>query len=328
MIRSRQFLSLSSMSAAATVRQPVLLLLTSVCVVVSGMVPLIRLFQFGEEGKLARDSALSLHFFLGLFVVGFAACTALARELNDDTANAALSKPVSRELFFAAKYAGILVIVFLFSTSASLAALLSERAAEKFVWNEGVQGYVLDARSAMVTFAAVIAAYCISAAINYRTNRSFAASVMFLLPAALLAGSVVLAFFDRTGQFSPFSFRFDWRVVNASALVTMALAVIGAVTLALSSRLNTASTLFVVVGLFFMGLVSDWLFGRFADRSLVADLLYRTLPNWQHFWRADDLTGGGRISAVYMLNAALYAALYIAGALSAGILLFRNRELK
>ncbi len=328
MIRSRQFLSLSTMSAAETVRQPVLLLLTSMCVLVSGMVPLIHLFQFGEGGKLARDSSLSLHFFLGLFVVGFAACTTLSRELNDDTADAVLSKPVSRELFFTAKFAGILIIVLLFSASACLATLLSERAAEKFSWSAGAQGYVLDSRAALVTVFAVIIAYGMSAIVNYKTNRSFGASVMYLLPATLLAGSVFLAFFDRTGRLSSFSFRFDWRIINASALVTIGLAVIGAVTLALSSRLNTALTLLVVVGLFFLGLMSEWLFGRFADRSFVADLLYRLLPDWQHFWRADDLTGGGRISRGYLLNAVLYAGFYIAGALCAGILLFRNRELK
>jgi ABC-type transport system involved in multi-copper enzyme maturation permease subunit len=328
MARARQFLALSAATTAETVRQPVLLLLTSLCVLVSALVPSLKLFQLGEEGKLARDSSLSLHFLVGFFITCYAACTALSNELRDDTADAVLSKPVSREVFFLAKFAGVAVVVLLFSMAAGITTLLSERAAERFVAGPNGAGIVMDARAAAVPVVAVILSYAAGAVVNYKRNRYFGASAFVLLPLFLIAGALILAFFDRSGNFSAFSFRFDWRLVSATALIVMALLMAGAMALAVSARLGTASTLLFVAVLFSLGLVSDYLFAYAAEPWMPLELIYRLVPNWQHFWRADALTGNGQIRFQYVCSAGFYALMYTVGCLCAGVLLFRGRDLR
>lgn len=325
MFRARQFLALTIVSAAETMRQPVILLLSSITVLACGLIPLVNLFQFGEDGKLARDSAFSLHFLAGLFVAGYAASTTLANELRKDTASSILCKPVSRELFFIAKFASLLAIITLFALCATIATLLTERAAEKFT----LAGYIVDIRAALVPVLAVICAYIAGGLVNWFSRRSFNAVAFLLLPVFLFAGCILLGFLDRSGRLADFSFRFDWRLVNVSILLTMALVIIAAFALTLSTRLGTAPNLSVLFMLFLVGMISDYLFNRGTyGSSLFARFIYALAPNWQHFWRVDTLTGGGVISTQYLFGASLYAAAYTAGILCVGILAFRKLELK
>jgi hypothetical protein len=73
--------------------------------------------------------------------------------------------------------------------------------------------------------------------------------------------------------------------------------------------------------------MSDYLFGRMAADSLPARVLYWIVPNWQHFWRVDALTGGGTIPWVYMAFTGLYAAVYAAAVLCVGVVSFKHAEI-
>ena len=67
---------------------------------------------------------------------------------------------------------------------------------------------------------------------------------------------------------------------------------------------------------------------RRAASNPVAAWLYRLVPNWQNFWMADALTGGGTIPWAYVGQAALYAGWYLAGVLALGMLAFSRAEVK
>ncbi len=79
--------------------------------------------------------------------------------------------------------------------------------------------------------------------------------------------------------------------------------------------------------MFLAGLMSDYLFGRIAAENRIAAVLYAVLPNWQHFWMTDALTGEAGIPWLYVGRTALYAAFYLAGVLCWGIVAFRRMEL-
>ena len=66
----------------------------------------------------------------GLLISGYASCATLDRERKAGTTAAILSKPVSRNTFFLAKFFGIFSVVILFSICAATATLLAERIAE------------------------------------------------------------------------------------------------------------------------------------------------------------------------------------------------------
>ena len=70
-----QFRSLTGLTMREVARQPICLLLTVSCMVLMSVAAL-QAFQFGEDGKFARDSALALHFVFGLLIAWYAACHA------------------------------------------------------------------------------------------------------------------------------------------------------------------------------------------------------------------------------------------------------------
>jgi ABC-type transport system involved in multi-copper enzyme maturation permease subunit len=328
MMKVKQFLTLASLSSLEALRQPIFLLLTTTCVVVTVLVPTLHMHNFGESGKLARDSGLAFHFVFGLFIAGHAAASSLSREVRSGTASAVLSKPVSRDIFFLAKFAGIACVIVGFSLCSASATLLGERIAEKFETIRGIPDYITDWRTAGLAIAAPVAAYLVAGLINYRTKRPFGSTAFGLLLAFLLFAFLVSGFLDRSGRLGRFDLIVQWRIVPASILVTMGLLVLAAIAMSFSARLTVVPTLTLCSVVFAVGLASDFLFGRHIGASKAAAVLYRIVPNWQHFWVADMLTGGGTISASYVFDAGLYAVIYAAAVLCLGVVSFRWADMK
>jgi hypothetical protein len=328
MLRIKQFLAMAGLTALEALRQPICLLLAAGCVVLIAAVPLMILHTFGEDGKQVRDSALAFHFVFGLFVAGHASGTLLSSEMRNGTASAVLSKPVSRELFFLSKFAGIAVVVILFSMCATIATLLSERIAEKFYFTNTLAGYVTDTQTGTMLFSVSFAACLIAALINYRFKRPFASTAFMTLLFSLLIVLIISGFFERNGRWMPYDLHLQWRIVPVSILITMALIVLAAIALTCSTRFDIVPTLVISSVVFLLGLMSDYIFGRFAANSGVFTFLYTVVPNWQHFWAADALSGGGSVPWKYVLNAGLYAVIYSTGILCLGMFSFRHAEMK
>ena len=328
MLRIRQFLTMAGLTAVEAGRQPICLLLTTTCVVLTSLVPLLNMHDFGEDGQLARDSGLAFHFVLGLFIAGYAACSSLAAEMKSGTASAVLSKPVSRGAFFLAKFTGVAAVVVAFSACAGLATLLSERVAERFYFTPRLTGYITDWQTGTLLVLSPVAAYLAAGGINYSTKRPFGSIAFGLVFVGLLGVALVAGFFDRTGSYAPFNLDVQWRILPASLLVTLALIVLSAVALTLSTRLSTVPTLTFCGAILVAGLTSDYLLGQRAQASRLAGVLYRLLPNWQHFWLSDALSHGGVIPWSYVGSAALYAVAYSAGILCLGLWSFRNADMK
>lgn len=307
-------------------RQPIFLLLVSANVVLTALVPMMLMHHFGEEGKLARDSGLALQFVFGLLVTGYAASSSLAREMREGTASAVLSKPVSRDLFFLAKFAGVVVVVLAFSLCSVTSTLLAERISEKFMSAGTAFLYVTDMRTGALLLSAPVVACLVAGLLNYLVRSPFESTAFGLLLVTVLGVFFSSGFFNRAGRLAPFAFDVDWRILPAGVLVTLALVVLAAVALGLSTRFRAFPTLSICAALFLLGLMSDYLFGRPAGASPLAGVLYRIVPNWQHFWVPDTLTGGGTIPGAYVLAVAAYAALCCTGILFLGLCSFRRAE--
>lgn len=327
MKRIRPFWTLALLTLVEAVRQPIFLLLTTTCVMLTVLAPMILMYKFGEDGKLARDTGFALHFLCGLFVAGHAAATSLTKEIQTGTAAAVLSKPVSRECLFLAKYAGIAAVVALFSVCSATATLIGERVAERYQVSEGFVGYVTDWPTAFTTLLVPPIAFLIAAILNYTRRRAFPSAAFWALLAALATAFLVRSNFDRLGAFDPFSFLFDWRLVSVSLLIGIALLVLAALALALSARLEPVSTITLCSAVFLLGLVSDHLFAHHAQHSALAATAWRLLPNWQPFWMSDALNAGGHVSWVYVGHVAVYATGTIAGLLCLGLASFRHAEI-
>ena len=326
MLRARQFLTLAGLTAIEAIRQPICLLLAASCVILMGLTPLLVMHQFGEEGRLIRDSALAYHLIFGLFIAGYAACSSLSREVRNGTASTVLSKPVGRGVYFMSKFAGIALVICAFSACATISTLLSERAAEKFLQDRST--FVTDFQTGRLLTAAPFVAFMVAGLINYLARRPFESTAFGLMIVSLLAVFFTVCFFDLFGNPASFDPHVQWRIVPANVLITMALIVLSAIALGLSVRLGTVPTLSILLIILIVGLVSDYALGRFAPTSNLALVLYRLVPNWQHFSTPEALANDGVIPLTYLVDAGVYGVAYSAGILCLGAVVFRHTEMK
>jgi len=95
---------------------------------------------------------------------------------------------------------------------------------------------------------------------------------------------------------------------------------------ALSSRFNIVVTLSACIGIFLLGLVSDYAFGRFAETHLWAKIGRFIVPNLQIFWISDAIYEGNDVPVKYLLIGASYALCYTGAILALAIALFQRRQ--
>lgn len=316
----RQFTSIARLTALEAVRQPIFLLMATACVVFIGLLPLLITHTLGEGGKLVRDSGLAFYFVCGLILGSYAACSSLTHEIRRGTAASILSKPVSREIFFLAKFAGVAAVMLFFAVTAVIATLMSTRVAEPL--------YSFDWWAGAPLLAAPLLAYVIAGLWNFFTQRPFVSAASVMLLVALVSAFAFAGFIDSDGHAVAFGSAYSWKILPVGTLIFFAMAVLTGLAMSLAIRLDTVPTLSICSVVFLVGLMSDYLFGRHAANSLLADFFYQVLPNWQHFWVTDALSGDGAIPWSYVARAAIYAGLYLAGILSLGLVAFRQLEVR
>ncbi|MFC1764083.1 hypothetical protein ACFL6U_18665 [Planctomycetota bacterium] len=114
--------------------------------------------------------------------------------------------------------------------------------------------------------------------------------------------------------------------IMGALLLLLAALVIAALALALSARFNIVVTLSACMGIFLLGLISDYVFGRFADTHLWAQLGRYLVPNLQIFWISDAIYEGSSVPLKYIGMAAVYATCYTGAILAIAIALFQRRQ--
>lgn len=314
-------------TAVEGLRQPATLLVTLSFYVATVLTPLFQAFQFGEPGRMVRDGGLAFMLLAGLVLAVCTAAATIRREIVGGIASVALSRPLSRGLFLCAKFAGVAGVLTAFSGFALFTILLSERVAERFVFEAAAMGHFMDVRLATGLLLLPPAALAVAGLAHYRRRGHFAAMAFGALQAGLLLLFVFSGFFAPTGIWQrAFTTHLNWAVSGAALLVLLALVLLAALATALATRLDVTGVFSACAAVAGIGLVADPLFGRPTPGS-VPGLLVALVPNFQHFWLCDALAGGGFIPPVYLWRATLYAALWIALALLAGTWALRTREI-
>jgi ABC-type transport system involved in multi-copper enzyme maturation permease subunit len=319
-LRIQQFIALTGLTALETLRQPVCLVLTLTSLAFIGILPAILTHTLGDSARLVRDSALALHFVCGLILGCYAACATLSREMRRGTAAAILAKPVGREVFFLAKYAGIALVMIIFSLLMTMATVLSTRTVS--------EAYSLDLWSLAALLLPVAASMAISGGINYLTHKPFVSVAFLTLVVTLAASFIAIGFLDNQGALVPFGSTFTLSLIPVSGLIAMAVLVLAGFAVAVATQFDVVPTLMVSSVILMVGMMTDYLFGRAADTSTLAGFLYHVLPNWQHFWAADALNQDDPFPVAYLWDAGCYAACYLAGMLCLGLVCFRHLEVR
>jgi ABC-type transport system involved in multi-copper enzyme maturation permease subunit len=316
-----KLLTIAKNTFTETIRQPVYAIIIVAALFLFFISPSLTMYTMSDDNKLLREIGLSTLFLSSLFIAVFSASGAVAEEVENKTIITVLSKPVQRPIFIVAKFLGVAAAVALAHYICTIALLMA------------IRHGVLESASATHDWtvistagAAVGAAFVLSAFFNYAYDWKFSSTAIVLTGIFATLGIVFLAFIDRNWKFNPHNNGINAVDIYGSVLLLMAAIIIVALAVALSARFNIVVTLSACIGIFLLGLISDYTFGRFAETQLWAKIGRFLVPNLQVFWISDAIYEGSTVPVKYILISAAYALCYAAGILSLAIALFQRRQ--
>ncbi len=318
--------SIARNSFLEIIRQPVYAILLVMGMALIGFSPAITMFSMVEDTKLMVDIGLATVMLLGIVIAVLSVTQTISHEIENQTVGAILSKPVGRFLFVVAKFVGVTmamaVAVYLMTVVLVITLRIGVPAA---AW------WRMDypALLGLVGPLLVAASFGIYSNYFYRWNFTSTAVLLALPLYTLSMGSLLLV--DRQWQFAlipqVFAERHAGQVAMAALLIWFAIWVISSLALAVSTRLNVVMNAIICLAVFFVGMTSQFLFGQFAGRSVLAWTAVRIVPNLQVFWVADKLMHElPYIPWPYVGVAAAYAVGLCATMLMAAAFLFEKRE--
>jgi len=220
-----------------------------------------------------------------------------------------------------AKFSGVAAAVALAHYICSIGLLMAIR--------HGVLETANDTSDWTVLGTGIIAALLVivlSAFFNYVYDWKFSSTAVVLTAMFGTILIVFLSFIDRNWQFNPKNNGINAVDVYGAVLLLLAALVIVALAVAFSTRFNIIITLCACIGIFLLGLVSDYTFGRFAATHLWAKIGRLLVPNLQIFWISDAIYEESVVPLKYILISASYAVCYTTAILAAAIALFQRRQ--
>jgi ABC-type transport system involved in multi-copper enzyme maturation permease subunit len=290
------YLSRAGTIARATmkeaVRQPVFLILLALAVLVIGANYYVPFFSLGEDTKMFIDCGLAIILFSTLLLSVWTASMSVADEIEGKTAMTLLSKPITRRQFVVGKYIGI--------TQAALLMIIVTGVVF-FALTYFKFGY--DQREA-----------------GREQPAEFVWSTVAWLPANLVWP------FPEPERLSVAS-----KILPALALIFMEVAVMAALSVAISTRLPMLVNLVACFGIFVVGHLTPVLVAstlqRFPPVKFMAQFFATILPKLETFNMSAAVATGKEVPLSYLGVSTVYCAVYVAAAILLAFLMFEDRDL-
>ena len=286
------------------------------------LAPAVSMYTLDEDITLLRELGLSTLFLAGLFIAIFSSTGAITEEIESGTITTVLSKPINRPTFVIGKFLGVSMAVALAHLLVTMAFLMVTRHGVLEMASDEVDWTVITAAGS-----AILATLIITSFLNYVYDWNFPSTGIVLGTIFFGFGILFLVFIDREWKFNPAGNGFETFDTIASGLLLLALFALVALAILFSTRFNEVLTLTFCVGVFLLGLISDWVFGRFADEHIWAKIGSILTPNLQFFWVSDAIYETGIIPPNYLLEAVTYSGLYTAGILALAVAFFQRRQI-
>lgn len=316
-----KLLTIAKNTFVETIRQPVYAIIIVAALLLFLLSPAVAMYTMDDDNKLLREIGLSTLFLTSLFVAIFSASGAVALELENKTILTVLTKPIQRPIFIIAKFLGVVAAVALAHYLCTVALLMAIRhgvmdtAAATHDWT------VLGSAATVVTVSVLLSAF-----FNYVYDWKFSSTAIVLAAILATAAMVFLALIDRQWQFNPAGNGINRLDVAGSVLLFLGAVIIAALAVALSARFNMVVTLSACIGVFLLGLVSDYVFGRLAEIYAWAQVGRSLVPNLQVFWISDAIYEGSVVPMSYILITGVYALCYATAILALAVAFFQKRQ--
>ena len=254
----------------------------------------------------------------GLIVAVLCASNTVSREMRNGTVLLLLSKPVSRWSFILGKILGVTAAVTLFTLLCNFGCIISVFVStDQFRYEKALH----------IGFLAAIALGAVGGMVaNFMRGSSFPEICTYALSVLVTVFALALIKFGKEPQGVVIS-----DLCKALVLVNFACVAMATIAVVSATRLDVVPNMCVCSAIFFLGLLSSYLFRQFENTrsellKQILTVLYSIFPNWQFFWLVDAIALKKTIPASYVGMAALYMALFVVIASMWAVVLFQNKE--
>lgn len=272
--------------------------------------------------RMLVNLGLSTLLMSGLLLAVFAASSTLAREIERRTLLTVVAKPVHRPVILLGKYLGVLAATTVGFYLCVLVFLMTVRHGTRPAASDPWDLAVLTFGIGGLALAVLGALFC-----NFFFGWAYTSTSIYLKLITLTVAMVLIGFIGQDWQPVEFFEGIDPEILKAILLLWLALVVISALAVTLSTRLGQMPTLGVCLVGFFLSMVADSIFGRYVDENLVARVGYWLAPNLKVFFVLDALARQETIPGRYIAWVTGYAAAYSSGLLLLGMALLETREM-
>lgn len=283
-----QFLGIVRNTFFEAIRQPIALVVLAIATLMLILANPLSSFTMDDDQRMFVDMGLATVFLCGGLLASFVATGVLTREIENKTALTIVSKPVSRPMFVIGKFVGVAGALMLCTLFMSIVFLLVE---QHSVLQTVRDPYHLPVLAFGVLGSLVglgVAIWC-----NYFYGMNFTSTAICTLTPILTVSYVLSLLFGPDFSPQPIGMSFEPDLVKAIVVMMMAILVLTACAVAASARLGQIMTLVVTLGVFVLGLLSDWLFGRRIEA--IREL-------WLSRARADGQTEDREVIREFMLS--------------------------
>ena len=299
-----------------SIREPIFFILLITALTLIGHFPSMTLFVFGDQLKLVVDSSMATILLFGLFVAVMSSSHTVTREMRNGTVMLLLSKPVYRVTFILAKICGIVFTVLVFVFLCNVGSIISLYIAK--------DQFRMDMGAYYIYFAILLVSCIFGMFMNFMHGRSFASYTTLAIWVMLPVYCALCLIFKEHPEILLGSYMY------ALVLIFFSVSTMAAITVVFATRLDMVANLTVCSIIFFLGLVSSYLFLRDSGSEVlnfIYRIFYAILPNWQFFWLADALATHKPIPPSYLFWAGLYVVLYIILCSMWAVVVFQNKEI-
>ena len=324
-----QFIAIVRNTFLESVRQPILLVVAGAATLLVVMCNPFSAWTMKDDQRMFIDLGLATVFLSVAILSAFIATSVLGREIDNRTVLTVVSKPVPRPIFIIGKFFGVSLTMSLTLLYIGLVYMMVEMHGTLQTVRDPLHMPVI-----LFGLGALLAAVGAGAWMNYFYNRNFAAWTIGLGVPFLGFAYLLALLFDAEWNSVPIATQFEPEMWKALLLIALAMLVLNAVAITASTRCGQVLTLLIVLGVFLLGLLSDWMLGsRLASPETAGGLTKgllavcrAALPNFQVFWLSDALTQKKSIPFDYIAYTVPYALALVTALLALATALFQRRE--
>ncbi|MFH1748027.1 MAG: hypothetical protein ABIG44_13410 [Planctomycetota bacterium] len=276
----------------------------------------------GSDKKVMIDVSLATLMLYSLLISVFSASSVITREIESQTVLTVVSKPVSRPIFLLGKYFGVTGAVLVGCYFLTLTLFMTVRHGVMETASDELDMPVLIFGLGAVLISLIAATFG-----NYVYGWHFpTALTAWVVPLGTVALLLVLFVSPKWQLQAPTTDFGDLQLVYGALATVCGVLILIAFAVALATRFSQVITLMLCVGVFLLGLLSDYYIGSRLSEGPLYRVLYAAVPNFQYFWLGDPITQNIIINGKQVALVAGYAGLYALAVLALGVALFQTRE--